>query len=62
MYQISWFSVKYSFLSATENGSLAHGDKSDKSHKAYTYTKIWKIVKLSSHFQDMLTLMDTVTE
>ena len=59
---MSWFSVKYTFLSATENASLAHGDKSDKSHKVYTYTQIRKIVKLSSHFQDMLALMDTVTE
>ena len=59
---MSWFSVKYSLLSATENASLAHGDKSDKSHKVYTYTKIRKIFKWSSHFQDMLTLMDTVTE
>ena len=37
---MSWFSVKYSLLSATENASLADGDKFDKSHKAYTYTKI----------------------
>ena len=32
---MSWFSVKYSLL-FTENASVAHVDKSDKSHKAYT--------------------------